>query len=59
MKFGSFAREALQAASLDGRVPIIEMDERSHSIESKNVKGLAMGSRGLLSMIQDTREVLI
>jgi len=30
MKFGHFAREALKSSIAEGKVPLIEFDERTH-----------------------------
>ena len=50
-KFGQWAREALERALKDGRVEVIDMDDRASKYS--NVKGLGVGRRGLYSLIQD------
>ena len=61
IKFGHFAREALKNAINEGRVPMIEFDERTYNFESngKSIQSLRVGSRGLLNIIQDQREILV
>ena len=63
IKFGQFAREALKLAMSEGRVPIIEFDERIHQygdgLTKVHIHSMNLGRRGLLNLIQDQREVLI
>jgi hypothetical protein len=61
MKFGHYAREALKSAINEGRVPMIEFDERTYHFESngKSIQNLRLGSRGLLNILQDQREILV
>jgi len=56
-KFGHFARTALEKALREERVPLIDFDERTYTFE--RAQSLALGRRGLLSVIQEGREVLI
>ena len=59
MKFGQFSRDAFEQAAKQERVFIASFDERAYTFESKQLHGLRMGRRGLLSLVQDQREVLI
>ena len=61
MKFGQFAREALQEAIKDGRVMAVDWQERRYVYAHTGnvVKGLAVGRRGLYTMVQDSREVIV
>jgi hypothetical protein len=47
----------------EGRVPIIEFDERTHQygdgLAKVHIHSMNLGRRGLLNLIQDQREVLI
>ncbi|CDW83287.1 UNKNOWN [Stylonychia lemnae] len=58
-KFGIFAREQLQKSLNQGRVPMIEFDERCFKFQSKNIHSLRAGSRGLFNVIQDTRDLIV
>lgn len=43
----------------ENRVPIIEFDEKAIRYQNRNIQGLRAGSRGLLNLIQDNRELII
>ena len=57
IKFGQFAREALKVALSEGRVPIVEFDERTYQFGDGTTKvhihNINLGRRGLLNLIQD------
>jgi len=62
IKFGHFAREALKLALNEGKVPVIDFDERTYKVSGDNnnkVQSLSLGRRGLLNLIQDQREILV
>eukprot|EP00347_Sterkiella_histriomuscorum_P019667 403340747 len=58
-KIGHFARESLSTLDFENRIPIIEFDEKAFRYPNKNIQGLRAGSRGLLNLIQDNRELII
>lgn len=60
VKFGQFVRELLEEQLRAGNVPLIEFSQRTYCFESMQVRGLAVGRRGLLSLLQpEAREVLV